>query len=287
MPWHIVRDGRPTGPIDEAEIARLAGVGGLAPDDLVWRPGLAGWIRAREAPELQDVGRAAPPSAAAECAASAPSESAPPAPPARAAPDDSLRTSILGLDSPDAEVPPLPAGASLAAPWPRYWARQLDLAFESLLVGFLVGAVAPSAIAPLWDTSTGRIQGNMIFVALALLLDAIVMALFGTTLGKALQGLRVRDLKGNSPRLFRALQRNLGVFFAGCGFGVPVISLITYIMNYRRLSSNDLTFWDRNAGTRVFDQRVTPLRTWLTASLCLAVMAYTAIIYMRRTMGGH
>src|SRR5713101_3265696 len=115
MPWHIVRDGRPTGPIDEAEIARLAGEGGFAPDDLVWRPGLAGWIRAREAPELQDVAWAAPPSAAAECAASAPSESAPPAPPAPAAPDDaparreaqpvtpgdSLRTSILGLDSPD------------------------------------------------------------------------------------------------------------------------------------------------------------------------------------------
>ena len=66
-----------------------------------------------------------------------------------------------------------------------------------------------------------------------------------------------------------------------------MISLITYIVNYRRLSSNDLTFWDRNAGTRVFDQRVTPLRTWLTASLCLTVMAYTAIIYMRGTMGGH
>jgi uncharacterized RDD family membrane protein YckC len=293
MPWHIVRDGRSTGPIDEAEIARLAGEGGLAPDDLVWRPGLAGWIRAREAPEMQDVAWAIPPSAA----ASAPSESALPAPtapddaPARRAappvvPGDSLRTSILGLDSPDAEAPPLPAGASLAAPWPRYWARQLDLAFESLLVGFLVGAVAPSAITPLWNTSAGRIQVNMIFVALALLLDAIVMALFGTTFGKALQGLRVRDLEGRSPRLIRMLQRNLGVF-AGCGFGVPVISLITYIVSYRRLSSNDLTFWDRNAGTRVFDQRVTPLRTWLTASLCLIVMAYAAIAYGRRTMGGH
>ncbi|MFZ4733093.1 MAG: GYF domain-containing protein [Pirellulales bacterium] len=45
--WHYAIGGERFGPIEPEELRGLAAAGRLAPDDLVWKPGLAEWVAAR------------------------------------------------------------------------------------------------------------------------------------------------------------------------------------------------------------------------------------------------
>ncbi len=44
--WHFVEDSRCCGPIDSTELVELCRSGRIAPDTMVWRPGLEDWIPA-------------------------------------------------------------------------------------------------------------------------------------------------------------------------------------------------------------------------------------------------
>ena len=45
--WYYARGNKQMGPVTAVELKRLAGVGELHPDDLVWREGLTEWAPAR------------------------------------------------------------------------------------------------------------------------------------------------------------------------------------------------------------------------------------------------
>jgi hypothetical protein len=45
-PWHYARHGQRLGPVDFAELERLAAAGELGADDLVWSPGMPAWVPA-------------------------------------------------------------------------------------------------------------------------------------------------------------------------------------------------------------------------------------------------
>lgn len=122
--WYYARDNRQMGPVSSAELKRLAAVGQLAVDDLIWREGMDEWAPAgrvkglfplRDAAAAEPAAPAPPPSPApaasdvrlAESLAAA-APPAPPEPPAAAAPSPA--------DQPRAEQPPTAAGP--AAPRP-------------------------------------------------------------------------------------------------------------------------------------------------------------------------
>ncbi len=44
--WHYTCKGKEMGPIAPAELKRLAETGSLLPTDLVWKDGMADWVRA-------------------------------------------------------------------------------------------------------------------------------------------------------------------------------------------------------------------------------------------------
>jgi hypothetical protein len=50
--WHLLRDGKQYGPLSDSELLRLAELGKLQPDDLVWKPGFDAWRPARSVPGL-------------------------------------------------------------------------------------------------------------------------------------------------------------------------------------------------------------------------------------------
>ena len=54
--WHLVRDGKPYGPLSELEFLKFIELGHLAPHDLLWRDGFTEWRFATSVfPELQEV----------------------------------------------------------------------------------------------------------------------------------------------------------------------------------------------------------------------------------------
>jgi hypothetical protein len=52
--WYYARDNKQMGPVSAAELKRLASVGSLVPDDLVWREGMTAWAPARNVRGLFD-----------------------------------------------------------------------------------------------------------------------------------------------------------------------------------------------------------------------------------------
>ncbi|HMF19936.1 MAG TPA: GYF domain-containing protein [Gemmataceae bacterium] len=62
--WYYTRDGKAMDPVSEAELKKLAASGDLQPTDLVWKEGMAKWVRAGSAKELYGSNRERPESAA-------------------------------------------------------------------------------------------------------------------------------------------------------------------------------------------------------------------------------
>lgn len=59
--FHVAKDGQSAGPYDLGTLKGQAGGGGLSPDTLVWRDGMAQWARAGDQPELKSLFSATPP----------------------------------------------------------------------------------------------------------------------------------------------------------------------------------------------------------------------------------
>ena len=55
--WHLVRSGKPYGPLSDLEMLKFIELGHLEPTDLLWREGFSEWRHATAVfPELQEVG---------------------------------------------------------------------------------------------------------------------------------------------------------------------------------------------------------------------------------------
>lgn len=144
------------------------------------------------------------------------------------------------------EAPALP----LAGPWRRWFARLFDLWWEVVLIGFLGGFVFGQVSADLLRWLESPIGGKLFGLAcvpLALLLDAGLMAALGNTPGKALLGMRVGLVDGRTPGFFQLCRRNLGVWVAGFGLGLPLINLLTMARQYRKLREGEQASYDEDS----------------------------------------
>src|SRR4051812_18447658 len=62
--WYYLRGGQQQGPIGSAELKQLAATGGLGADDMVWKEGMAEWIKAGTVTGLAFAGAAPAPTPA-------------------------------------------------------------------------------------------------------------------------------------------------------------------------------------------------------------------------------
>jgi uncharacterized RDD family membrane protein YckC len=136
-----------------------------------------------------------------------------------------------------------PSNELPAWPWARFLARQIDLSLEFAALTTLLYFAAPQIL--IWiGERTGNPWGIVfIFLPAVMLLDALILAIFGTTPGKWLARIKVRR-EGRRPNLLEAIWRNSGVYFAGFALGIPLVGLITIALSARRLRLKRRTSWD-------------------------------------------
>jgi len=147
-----------------------------------------------------------------------------------------------------AACPPLPAH-DLAGAWPRWFARTFDVWWQTALVAALLGDVLCRASPDFlrWlQTPFGWKLFGLACIPGGLLLDAALGALAGNTPGKALLGLRVRTADGRKPRFMELCKRNLALWRAGLGLGLPAISLLTMARQGLRLGKGVQASYDGN-----------------------------------------
>jgi uncharacterized RDD family membrane protein YckC len=183
-------------------------------------------------------------------------------------------TPLATSPPPPADAPAPPDVPPLAGPWPRYWARTLDLTLWTLLCAFALGVFAPQWLDATFPTNE-RLQEQLlglILLPFAMAGDAITYMLFGNTPGKWAAGLRVRDVAGQKLKPLRYLARNARLYLNGLALGLGLIAIITLIHQYRRVSPGALTSWDERLDSRVRRVRGGILRTSVTATLVLVVL---------------
>jgi uncharacterized RDD family membrane protein YckC len=199
-----------------------------------------------------------------------------------------------------AEAVVSPAAASTARdlvgheihPWRRYFARIVDMNLSLALVlmpvvfvaCFLIALVSPATVDAFagWmeEVSGNRIANILLTCLLWVPLETLFMCTLGTTPGKWVFGIRVRDEHGGKLKPALALKRAASVYFQGLGMGLPLVSLITLVMSYNRLTKESITAWDERLGTAVMYLPVGVLRgagMVITLVLAMLLLAYGAV----------
>lgn len=155
-------------------------------------------------------------------------------------------------------------------PWPRFFARYIDIYLFSLVLGVLSAVFYPLPF------STNNVWLDNMLVGLALIFlwfvfEPFFLCLFGATLGKFLFNIKVRDLNGNKLKLGDAYKRCLGVWVVGLGLGIPGVSPLTMAVADFRLHKTGTTYWDKDRFI-VTHGKIGFLRSMFIVLVCLMLV---------------
>lgn len=208
--WYSVDEAR-KGPVTIDALRTMMIEGKVSASTLVWKEGLPAWSPLSEIADLGPVVRAMPPEL----------------------PRQTAREQLIAL-------PP-------AGPWRRFFARLIDLWALALPTAFVV-AFALSRVSTgfgLWIQRPGSEYAfGWLLVPLVLVLEGAVFAIFGTTIGKALLGVKVTTAGAQHPTAAQYLRRQVGVYWYGLGTGFPFISLFTMARQHGRLKAGGHARYD-------------------------------------------
>jgi uncharacterized RDD family membrane protein YckC len=236
--WWYADDNNRNGPVSTERLQELIREGVVGPRTLVWRPGRLAWKPLIEIAELTQRRPGAPVELKREVleARREPVFDLAPMPGTGLEP-------VAVRDLPDwarteptrGELQSVVLHMAPAGPWPRFFAQLLDIWTLCIPVGFFLGSVA-GRIWPafaLWMSSPSSEAGlGLLMVPLALLAQAVVFGLFGTTLGKLLFGVRVVLPGGGRPTFIQYTGRMLRLYWAGLGLCIPFVTLFTMWRQY-------------------------------------------------------
>jgi len=176
--------------------------------------------------------------------------------------------------------PGIPEGYGYAKePWSRLWAYCFDANLFMILGAFPLGLVL--ATMGLVDAKTPELVyvfiGTWTFVPV---LIAGCQAMFGTTLGKAMFGIKVLTHEGNKPSFIDAVKRNYQVLIQGLWCGIPFVYLFGAANFQSRLKKNIQPGWDgENSMAYQLNPDVKRIGTmWLAAFLVFVIRAIDKVI---------
>lgn len=151
-----------------------------------------------------------------------------------------------------------------AGAWPRLWARLFDLKLLVLPVSFVGGVLFPDFFTkPIFNDQSGSYLVGFICLPFVMVVDALIQATCGTTIGKALAGVRLETIRHEKLNASTTIKRNLMVYFRGLLMGIPLLSLISMSKSRDALQNEGQTSWDRDLFTRVYADGSSPARTFL------------------------
>jgi uncharacterized RDD family membrane protein YckC len=151
-------------------------------------------------------------------------------------------------------------------PWVRYWARQIDLFFASIVMCFLFPQMTLQ---------------NVAYFSLAMLffwifIEAILLATYGTTPGKWLLKISLKKKDGSKFSFSESLKRSFSVWVKGMGCGFQIIQIFTLLYSYYTLSKYEVTVWDNSLACTVSHETIGSRRIFFT--ICLMTVLFVALL---------
>jgi len=175
---------------------------------------------------------------------------------------------------------PVPEGDAIPkvrSPWRRFFARDLDgLIYGVILDGIFLACGLNHLIYSTWYQYGSSGQRNLMFflaIGLGLLLtfvvEPILLHWFGTTPGKALLGLHVRDPEGGKLSYDQAVFRTGDVLLRGMGLCIPVVGWIQEVRCCSACEKGETLPWEEDTVLVLRDSKA-----WRTVAF---VVLYAAV----------
>ena len=152
-------------------------------------------------------------------------------------------------------------------PWIRFWARVLDNYYFTLICGLVIGIIAPSLLNKSITIIT------IITLLIWAFMEAFLLSTWGTTPGKYLLAISLKDINGQKPSFSDALKRSCSVWFFGLFCGLPFIYLVFNACSYYRLAKSGTTLWDCNGGFTVTHGNISIMRGIIVIFAIILVIA--------------
>ena len=121
-------------------------------------------------------------------------------------------------------------------PWVRYFARFIDINLYATILSFFSTSLF----------SESKLGFGMLVLFLGIFIESILLSSWGTTFGKWLLRVCIRDNEGKILTFPIALQRSFLVWLKGLGAGFPIVSLFTLISAHADLTQKGINTWDRD-----------------------------------------
>ncbi len=166
------------------------------------------------------------------------------------------------------------------SPWARFLARAIDLAVVAVLA--LTAGIAMAFSLPIWKMGAipSALLSTAVFGVALLGYEAVAVSLFGTTIGKAIFGLRISADDGGLLELKSAFRRAFWAWASGnaCYFFFPAATVFFWWRGYKVLTTTGGTSWDDKAGSTVTQSTIGSFRFLLGASVSVFLMLGSLIL---------
>jgi len=156
-------------------------------------------------------------------------------------------------------------------PWVRYLARMIDIWLFLFIVSF----------SGLQEIEFNLNIPSLIIVPINifvwLLIESVLLATVGTTLGKWLLKINILNNQGEKLTINQSLKRSLNLFWRGLGLGIPIVYVATAIISFYDLTKVGVTYWDLKSNIMIKYEKIGKLRVFMTIILCLIILYGLAI----------
>ena len=140
-------------------------------------------------------------------------------------------------------------------PWRRYFARFVDIYLFGLWWFFIFGILLEKVSYDLHKHLVVIVKDGIFDGPLALLLwmpiEVTLISLFGTTPGKLVFGIFIKNNDGNNLTLLDSSRRYISMVVSGLACGFPFLVFLANLWACKRLESEGCTSWDTAANSIV------------------------------------
>lgn len=160
----------------------------------------------------------------------------------------------------------------LATPWRRFSARHIDMFLLYLPVTF-GGSIVLRQYVPSFADWIQQSASEMLWAIftfpVALLVEAMIFGVVGTTPGKALLGVKVNTIRGERPSFSAYARRLAGVYRHGLAAAIPLVHLFAMSHQYGRLKRGQVAEYDQG----MFSVSASPLGFWRPVAAVILVLS--------------
>lgn len=138
-------------------------------------------------------------------------------------------------------------------PWRRYLARMLDISLYNALWSVFLAVVFHVNLEA--GSNIRNIIGSFMAIAIMLVLEPLLLHLFGTTPGKAIMGLRIENYDGRCLSYGEGFERTWGVLSSGLGYNIPIYNVVRLWKSYMLCAEKGIQPWDESISYTIKDTK--------------------------------